>query len=430
MIHETRSFLSSFFMDYNNLGNVYGKADDVVDVWIVGSAAQVNNGRDQSNVLKILIDDTFVPQTNIGVNLRLVAVEAVMPAVVAGTGPDAALGMGAGDPVNYALRGASMDLSRFDGFDEVRRRFRDSLLTPFRFNDSVYGLPETQSFIVMFYRTDILGELGIDPPQTWQDLINILPVLQRNNMNAAVPSLAGMSNLAGFLAFLYQFQGGLYNTEGKRTMLDSETSIEAFDNYIKLFTHYKTPLLYDFVNRFRTGEIPVGFADYANFNTLEVFAPEIRGLWEFGLLPGTPQADGTIDRSVPVSGTASMLLANAKNPPLAWEFLKWWTSADTQYRFGRELESIMGAAARYATANDEAFSRLPWSAKNLAVLREQQKWTVGTPEVPGSYYTTRHIVNAARKVLNDHEDSRETLLDYSRIINEELLKKRKEFGLE
>ncbi|MDR0876802.1 MAG: hypothetical protein LBN21_02025, partial [Treponema sp.] len=60
----------------------------------------------------------------------------------------------------------------------------------------------------------------------------------------------------------------------------------------------------------------------------------------------------------------------------------------------------------------------------------QQEWTVGIPEVPGGYYISRHIVNAGRRVINESEDSRETLLDYSRTINEELARKRKEFNIE
>jgi ABC-type glycerol-3-phosphate transport system substrate-binding protein len=430
VIHEFRSFLASFFMDYNNLGDVYGADNNVVNVWIVGSAVQVNNGRDQSNILKSLIDDAFVPATGVRVNLRLVSADAVMPAVVAGTGPDIALGMAAADPVNYALRGAAMDLSRFSGAGEVTRRFQESALTSFRYRNGLYALPETEVFNIMYCRTDILEDLGLRPPQTWEELIRILPAIQKNNMNVAVPSLAGYSDLAGFLTFLYQDRGTLYSADGSLTLLDSETGIAAFDRYIKLFTHYKIPATYDFINRFRTGEIPLAIADYTHFNTLAVFAPEIQGLWEFSPIPGRRRDDGAIDRSTPARPTGAMMLANVRNPGAAWEFLAWWTGADTQYRFGRELESVMGAAGRYATANLEAFRRLPWSNAQMRALSEQMEWTVGTPEVPGSYYTSRHIVNAARKVLNDKEDSRETLLDYSRTINEELLKKRREFGLE
>lgn len=427
--HEIGSFVASFFVDYNSLGDVY-KDSDVVEVWML-------SGRDQSTILKAMIDDSFTPETGIKVNVKLVAADAVMPAVVAGTGPDAALSMVQGDPVNYAIRGAAVDLSRFDGFSNVIGQFTASAMAPFRYAGKVYGLPETQYFHVMFYRKDILEELGIEIPATWTDLINILPIIQKNNMNVGIPSVANVdssgrptSDFSNFFAQFYQRGGSLYNADGSRTLLDGEVAVDAFDVYTKFFTHYKTPTVYDFVNRFRTGEMPLGFADYTTFNTLEVFAPEIRGLWDFALVPGTKLANGDINRAVPTGTVAAMMFPNADNPELTWQFLRWWVSADTQVRFGRELESVMGAAARYATANVAAFERLAWGANEMAVLSEQRSWTIGTPEVPGGYYVSRHITNAVRRVLNEGEDTRETLLDYSRTINDELIKKRKEFGLE
>jgi ABC-type glycerol-3-phosphate transport system substrate-binding protein len=425
--HEIRSFFASFFVDYNNLGDVYRKGTDVVEVWMLA-------GRDQSTILKAMIDDTFTPNTGIRVNVKLVAPDAVMPAVVAGTGPDAALTVPQGDPVNYAVRKAAVDISKFDGYEELIREFDYSVIIPFEYAGGVYGLPETQYFHVMFYRKDVFEELGIKIPDTWDDLINILPIIQKNNMNVGIPSVATTEqakiDFSNYLAHLFQRGGTLYNSEGSRTLLDSETAIEAFDVYTKFFTHYKTPKVFDFVNRFRTGEMPIGFADYTNFNTLEVFAPEIRGLWGFARMPGLRQIDGSVNRSVPTGTLAAMIFSNAKQPALAWEFLKWWVSAETQLRFGRELESVMGAAARYPTANYDAFKRLSWGSEQMAVLDEQRSWTVGTPEVPGGYFVNRHITNAVRRILNEGEDTRETMLDYSLTINDELIKNRKEFGLE
>jgi ABC-type glycerol-3-phosphate transport system substrate-binding protein len=414
-------------VDYNNLGDVYRKGADVVEVWMLA-------GRDQSTILKAMIDDTFTPNTGIRVNVKLVAPDAVMPAVVAGTGPDAALTVPQGDPVNYAVRKAAVDISKFDGYEELIREFDYNVIVPFEYAGGVYGLPETQYFHVMFYRKDIFEEFGIKIPDTWDDLINILPIIQKNNMNVGIPSVATTEqakiDFSNYLAHLFQRGGTLYNSEGSRTLLDSETAIEAFDVYTKFFTHYKTPKVFDFVNRFRTGEMPIGFADYTNFNTLEVFAPEIRGLWGFARMPGLRHPDGSVNRSVPTGTLAAMIFSNAKQPALAWEFLKWWVSAETQLRFGRELESVMGAAARYPTANYDAFKRLSWGSEQMAVLDEQRSWTVGTPEVPGGYFVNRHITNAVRRILNEGEDTRETMLDYSLTINDELIKKRKEFGLE
>jgi len=426
-LHEIRSFLSSFFVDYNNLGDVYRDGNNVIDVWMLA-------GRDQSTILKAMIDDTFTQKTGIRVNVKLVAADAVLPAVVAGTGPDMALTVPQGDPVNYAIRKAAVDISQFPDYKEVIKELNPSVVVPFTYAGGVWGLPETQYFHVMFYRKDILEELKIELPDTWDDLINILPIIQKNNMNVGIPSVA--TNVAvnidfsNFLAHMFQRGGRLYNEEGSRTELDGEIAIEAFDVYTKFFTHYKTPMVYDFLNRFRTGEMPLAFADYTNFNTLEVFAPELRGLWGFSRMPGLKKKDGTIDRSVPTGTLAAMIFSNSKKRDLAWEFMKWWISYDTQLRFGRELESIMGAAARYPTANYEAFKRLSWGSEQMAVLDEQRNWTVGTPEVPGGYFVSRHITNAVRRILNEGMDTRETLLDYTLTINDELAKKRKEFGLE
>lgn len=422
--HEIRSFISSFTEDYNSLGNIYDK-DEAITVWML-------SGRDQSTILKTMIDDTFTPEYGIGVNVKLVEAGTLLPATVAGTGPDIALSVGSAEPVNYALRNASVDLSKFDGFDEVLSHYYPSAYAAYQFNGGVYALPETSNYNVLFYRSDIMEELGLEIPQTWDDFINILPIIQQNNMSVGIPSVYNSTtapDLTNLMDLLFQNGGELYNGTGESTSIDEEAGVKAFEMHTRFFTHYKLPTLYNFVNRFRSGEMPLGISSYSTYNTLVVFAPEIRGLWDFTLIPGTLKEDGTIDRSANAWGNCSMMLTGSDNEEKAWEFLKWWASAETQLRFGRELESVMGSSARYATANVDAFEGLAWSSKQMKVLKEQWAWTKGNPEVPGSYYTSRHLVNAVRKVVVASEDPRETLLDYTRTINEELTKKRKEFGL-
>lgn len=430
VIHETRSFVASFTEDYNAVGNVYAK-DEAIDVWIL-------TGRDQSTVLKAMIDDTFTPETNVKVNLKLVEPPTLLNAVLAGKGPDVVLSAGQGEPVNYALRNAVEDLSQFDDFEEVMEEFYPSAYESFIFEGGVYALPETQNFNVMFYRKDIMEELGLEIPQTWDDLINILPIIQQKNMQVAIPTTERIINnvsnpdLATFFALLYQNGGRVYNDEGTYSIIDEESGINAFETYTHLFTQYKLPLIYDFPNRFRSGEMPIGIQDFYIFNTLVVFAPEIRGLWDFTLIPGTLKDDGTIDRSSHTSVTGTIMFRQEDDNIKAksWEFLKWWASADTQVRFGQEMESILGASARYATANKYAFERLAWSSSQIEVLKEQWDYTIGLKEVAGGYFTGRHITNSIRKAINKNEDARETLLDYTRLINEEIEKKRLEFGLD
>lgn len=421
--HEVRSLIASFTEDYNSVGNVY--SGEALKVWI-------QTGRDQAQVLKQIIDDTFSPRTGIPVNLELVQPGTLLPAVVAGIGPDVALQLGIGDPVNFATRRAAIDLTQFEDFYEVAQRFHDSALVPYRFNNGVFALPETQSFPMLFYRTDILEELGLQVPETWEDVFNILPVIQKNHMDFGIPISTTQTPGAGMTSFtmlLYQMGGKLYREDGISTALNEEEAIEAFKMWTELYVNYKFPVQYDFANRFRIGEMPIGIADYQTYNFLSVFAPEIRGLWDFAPVPGMKKPDGSIDRSVPSGGTAAMIVRGVRDKDAAWEFLKWWTSTEAQERFGREMESLLGAAGRYPTANIEALEKLPWPVKDYKNLMEQWQWVKGNPEVPGGYFMPRHLDNAFRKVVYGGEDPRETILDYVRVINEEITNKRIEFGL-
>ena len=228
----------------------------------------------------------------------------------------------------------------------------------------------------------------------------------------------------------------MYNEPGTKTAVDTEAGIQAFDDYVRYFNDYGIPVFFDFVSRFRSGEMPLGIMPYSTYNTLMVSAPEIRGLWDFTVIPGTEKIDENgklyIDRSDFITGNATMLLKqdDEQIKQNAWEFMKWWANADTQVRFGREIEALLGASARYNTANRDAFSRLSWSASDIEVLAAQWDQTVGIREVPGGYYTGRHLANAVRKCINDKDDTRETIIDYSIKIDEEITKKRREFGME
>lgn len=441
--HEIKAFVASFIVDYDAVGDVYEEGgDDVIKVWIL-------SGRDQGTILKSMVDDTFTPQSGIKVNVEIVAGDALLNAVMADRGPDVVLTIGADQPVNYALRGAAEDITQFADYQEVLANYTPSSYEQYSLDGAIYAVPETQTFNVMFYREDILDELDLEVPNTWDELIEMLPTIQGNNMSIGIPSAAGSSSsssastsiasnaadLSMYFSLLFQYGGDMYNEKGTKTTVNEEAGVEAFDDYTRYFTDYGIPQYFDFISRFRSGEMPIGIANYATYNTLMVSAPEIKGLWDFTLIPGTERVDENgetyIDRSDFITGAATMMIATDDENVKAnsWEFMKWWASIDTQVRFGREIEALLGSSARYATANINAFSQLAWSADDIEVLTEQWHWTVGIREVPGGYYTGRHITNACRKVMTDKDDPRETIIDYAIKIDEEIVKKRSEFGL-
>lgn len=433
LAHEARAFGASFTNDYNSVGNVYDADSDAatITVWI-------GSGRDQAQILKKLVDDIFTPRTGIQVNIALVQ-GTLVQAILTGIGPDVALGVGRGEPVNLAMRGALYPLDEFDGFDEVITVFSQTAMTPYEFQNEHYALPETQDFHMMFYRTDIFEELGINPPNTWEELYKVLPTIQRNNMGVGLPYrtltaydlvYTGMGSQSIFPSLLLQSGGSFYSEDMTRTALDTPEAIGAFKEWTEFYTNYGLDVFYDFGTRFRSGEMPLGIASYTTYNYLTVAAPEIRNLWKMRPIPGTAREDGSIDRTEAASGSACIMIGTTDAPEESWAFMKWWTSAEIQARYGRELETVMGAAARYNTANQQAFLDIGWTRAEEEIILEQWAYIQELPEIPGGYYMSRSLDNAFREVETQKTNPRETLYRHMIQVDAEITRKRMEFGLD
>ena len=535
-------FIYSFIIDYSSIGSTTeSQATQEIDVWMT-------LGRDQANVIRKLVDESF--NSDIKVNIRLTGTDVLLKAALAGVGPDVAINVDSSLPVNYGLRGAALDLKQTFGteFDDfVAANFQPSVMRQFTFTnrfyeteitnskgekikvnpDGVYALPEKQIYMMMFVRTDIMAtKFGSDLvngkpryeyyiPQTWDDVINIVADLQKDSLQFYLPvNDVGASSLSPiFVSLLYQTGGRLYINDNKESGLLEEVAMQAFEDWTNFYTLYSFPKFASFTNRFRSGEMPLGLSYYEMYNTLSVFAPEIRGNWDFYPIPGSERnlevinkvdengkALSTenvtlIDHTSTAIGTGAIILRNKNHDPYAkdnkeiygnaWEFVKWWTSTDTQARFGQEMEGILGSAARHATANVNAFQQLAWPQDDLQVLLKQwnvvaesekdtqnyyivkdvngkdQFYTADSgveyqeiekiyyyddydmegnivrhiygvrelPQIAGSYITGREVENAYRKVINESLNAKETLYDYAQNINNEIDRKRTEFGL-
>lgn len=430
-LFEMQTFLVSFVADYSNIGSTKGNAESTKEItlWMGSIAGAGGSGRDQAQIIKSLIDNYFTPTKEIRVNLKLIDMSILLPAVAAGRGPDVALSQGRDQPVNYALRQAVYDLNSFSDLETVLQRFHPASYESFKVGKALYALPETEIFHMMFYRTDILEEINVEVPGTWDDIYRIIPVLHRNYMDIGLPQIE-TNDMSVLQMMIYQNGGTYYNEDRSRAILDSATSTKAFIEWSDLYTKYKVAQKMDALTRFRTGESPIVIQPYTFYNSLAVAAPEIKGLWDYTLVPGTVQANGDISHLTVSSGSGAVIFSNAKDKASSWEFLKWWTDASTQLSYGREIESLQGTSARWPTANLEAFQQLPWSSKAAKTLSAQRNQTVGLPEVPGGYLTDRYLGNAIKNVVNNGANPRESILNWNKKINDEIISKRIEFGME
>jgi len=427
------NFAASFKVDYYTVESmVEQETDREITLWLSSTS-----GRDQASILRDLIDKNFTGETGIKVNIRLVNMGVLWQAVASDAGPDVAILQGQAQPLNYGVRGALLDLSKFEDCDEVLSRFDESAVVPFCLGDSVYGLPEQQVFTMMFLRTDIMQELGLQAPQAWDDVYKLVSTLQEHGMEVGLPQPTSVQSGSDstalnpmFTSLLLQNDVAIYDEDNRLCVLNELEAVNCFVEWSEFYTKYNFTKSYSNINRFRTGTMPIVLADYTFYNSLVVAAPEIAGAWEMVPIPGTLQEDGSIARDTSSSGSACMIFANTQDEDASWELLKWWTSTETQVQYGRELETIQGASARWPTANLEAMEQLGWTSAASKALKEQWSYVHGIPEVPGGYYVGRTVSNAIKSAINMGENPREMILDAVEDINEEILSKRKEFGLE
>ena len=428
-VFSIKWFLATFSADYASLEEY---SDGTTEQKVI--TAWISDGRDQATIMKDMIADSFTADTNIAVNVNLVQ-GGLIEAVLAGTAPDVAINVARGQPVNLASRSALMDLTQFEELDTVRERFSEDALVPYTYRDGVYALPMTQTYQMMFYRTDIFRELNLEVPQTWQQFMEVAAVLQRNNMKVGLPYTAitaagavevGVGAKDLYPTLLMQGGGSFYTEDLTSTALDNQQALEAFETWIGFYTDYGFDLSYDFATLFRSGEMPMCITAYPMYGTLSAVATEIRGCWEMTILPGTVQEDGSINRSAGASGSAAVILRDAKDPEACWQFLEWFTRKDTQADYGNRLENQLGEAARYASANLSAVELLNWSSQEKAALRTQRQWVKEIPEIPGSYYTSRCMDNAFRSVIYDGANPRKVFEKQVEIIDSELKRKRLE----
>ncbi len=438
--YEIELFWFSFFIDYDMLGVTESTfSGEPVEVWITTVAN--TTGRDQAQIIRNLIENTFLDENGnrIPANIKLVASGTLLPSVLAGVGPDVSLFEGSTSIIDYALRSAAYDITEYVENDpEVLTRFPEAAWEPLKlysyeineYGNPVkqvryYGLPDKLDFSMMFYRKDILASLGLEIPQTWDDLLAMIPVLQYNNMEIGIQK--------DIYTFIHQSENQVYSNDGMTINFDDVGVLKAFTKLCNMFTQYSLPYQYDFANRFRTGEMPIGIASYGMCNQLEVFATEISGLWGFVPLPGYAYEDE--DGNVRINNTSNatvsgcLMLAGCDNPDNAWKFMKWYTGKDFQVSYSNQIVALMGISARPMVANEEAIYELPWTYEEAVNIRSQMDNLKGVPSHPGSYYLQRYIDFAFLAAYNDGADPADALLGYVNTINKELARKRTEFGM-
>ncbi len=415
VVYQVKSFVASFEDDHKSGISTQNRVTEdgrpIITVWMGG-------GNTQFEIMQRMVDDLFTPQTGIEVELVLGGI-GLVNATLTNVAPD--LFMGVGDVVDMAIRGALEPLESYPGFDEVTSKYIEGINIPNTLEGHVYAITLGGGGAAMFVRTDIFEALELEVPETWDELLDLAQILQRNNMNIGIaPS---------FMTLLYQNGGAVYADDRKSVRLDEDVAINAMKQHAEYYTKYGFPMQFDFMTQFRSGEMPIAMQGTGVSLNLKYLAPEITGLWKMYKLPETELPDGTRVGTQPVmsEGGGIGIPRVSQNKEAAWEFIKWWASSEAQLRWSLDLEGALGYTARQSTANLEIIDQLGWTDEELEVLLYNAEQLEFLPVVPGDYYVQRGINFTISDAYNTSDNVREIMEEWTTKMNEEITRKRKEF---
>jgi ABC-type glycerol-3-phosphate transport system substrate-binding protein len=431
---RVRVSISRFFLSFVDQSYSEKADPDELEIW-------VNRSRQYVDLMQKIADDQFTTETGIKVKISLINDDSkLLLANSANQQPDAALGISAWIPNEYGMRGMLYDMSQAKNFSQTIQVFNPEQLIPMTFDNKLYGLPETENFFVLFYRKDILDQLDLNVPNTWQDVLDMLPVLRRYGMSFYIP-LSSSSALKSFdstAPLIYQFEGKIYADDGFGSAIDYENTVQALSFMTDLYREYSMPFqVPSFFNSFRYGDIPIGIGDFGMYLQLTNAASDISGLWDIALVPGIPHQklnedtqmmETVINRSMGGAQQASIIFEKSEKKEEAWEFISWWMSTETQVLFSNTLLNTLGTRYIWNTANLEAFEQLSINKAHLEVILEQWTHLKEVPKIPGSYIVEREISNTWNSVVYNDANLRSTVSDAMIKIDRELARKMVEFG--
>ncbi|MBF0410226.1 MAG: extracellular solute-binding protein [Candidatus Riflebacteria bacterium] len=302
--------------------------------------------------------------------------EKLVTAIIGGTTPDICqLGttwmskfhaMNAFLPMDELIKESDFNTSDF---------FKDSLETN-RFEKKLFGVPWYVDTRVLYYRSDLLSNLGYKTfPSTWDEFENLgRKVLEHKRKNSERGYFYSFP-ANDITVLMYYWQSGFsLNFESKSCeyfskpgMIQAIKKVKSFyDQKFNSMTEYGGMQYFD---AFSNGFFPVMLSGPWLANDLELQLPHLKGLWNTAKLPKNVKSTSF------VGGSNLIIFKNSRNVQAAWKLIKYLTRPSTQiswFEISRDLPS----------------SRSAWSSpelskyKELSAFKDQLEDSCFPPAVP------------------------------------------------
>jgi multiple sugar transport system substrate-binding protein len=223
--------------------------------------------------------------------------------------------------------------------------------------EETYALPTSANQGVIWYRTDLFGQAGLEPPATWDDFYAAAEELTDADENEFGFTIrGGEGSVAQALDAMYSQSGigSFWNEAGTETTVNDPANVAALERYVGLYNEVtpEADLSNDFIGMVATFTGGgVGMVQHNLGSTADVtaaFGDDVAGL----PMPTAEEGGHHTFVSNPVDGMS--LFSSSENKAAAWTFI--------EYVAAHEANSTFNESAGVIPANRAALED-PWLAE-------------------------------------------------------------------
>jgi multiple sugar transport system substrate-binding protein len=285
--------------------------------------------------------------------------------------------------------------------------------------DGVYGIPWYVDTRVLFYREDLLAEVGYQaPPATWSEWLELMERLDRRMGEGRWPIVLPINEWAQPVTLGLQRGSELLREGGRYGAFRQEPFRQAFEFYVDLFRKGYAPPVADFqiANLYQS----FGRGEYAMW---------VGGPWQMGesrrRLPEAVQDDwmtaplpGPDSLGVSMAGGSSLVIFRAsEEKAAAWRFIEYLSEPATQLRFYELSGNLPGREEpwRHPTLADDSHAR---------AFFEQLQRVVPLPRVPESEQIVTKVFEYSQAAIRGRMTTAQALEALDRDVDRILAKRR------
>lgn len=312
-------------------------------------------------------------------------------AVAAGTVPDAIMIGSSLLPSMVAAGGLAVvpdDLVEDDGFNETA-------LESTEVEGTAYAVPWYVETRVLYYRTDLAEQAGVEAPTTWDELTSFAEAMTANGATHGLqlPMGDAEDSTQVILPFYAQAGGEVLNDDGTAYEWDEAALTSALEYYASFFIDGLAPLSGygdEQTAAFANGSNPAFISGPWMVNVLgDQESPE----WVDENVGTVPVPAGSDNNDSYLGGGHLGVFDGAENADGAWKLIRWLSQPETQQAWFEEVNALPAVTA---ALDSEPFTSDP----RLTVLDEQLENTVAPPSVPSWNEMSAFIETEAEKVAN------------------------------